>query len=104
MATINVTDREGNQLELPATNGEPLMYALRDIRNGVEAICGGMCSCATCHVYVDADWVGRLPDREPEEHELLAELEGFQENSRLSCQIEVSDALDGLKVTVAPEE
>ena len=104
MATIFVTDREGNQLEVDAASGEPLMYALRDIRNGVEAICGGMCSCATCHVYVDADWAGRLPDREAEEHELLAELEGFRDNSRLSCQIEVSDALNGIKVTVAPEE
>lgn len=104
MTTIYVIDREGGEHEVTALNGEPLMHSLRDLKHSVEAICGGMCSCATCHVYVDPDWVDRLAPREDEEHELLTELECVKDNSRLSCQIECSDALDGMRVTVAPEE
>ncbi len=80
------------------------MYSLRDLDYGVEAICGGVCSCATCHVFVDDAWVARLPAREQDEEELLEELEYFRPNSRLSCQIEVGPEFDGLKVTIAPEE
>ena len=104
MTTIYVIDREGGEHQVTARNGEPLMHTLRDLKHSVEAICGGMCSCATCHVYVDPEWAARLPGREDEEHELLQELEGFRDTSRLSCQIECSSALDGMRVTVAPEE
>jgi 2Fe-2S ferredoxin len=80
------------------------MYSLRDLDYGVEAICGGVCSCATCHVFVDERWLGRLPARDDDEQELLEELEHFRNNSRLSCQVEFTDALDGMHVTIAPEE
>ncbi len=104
MAKVIVTDRDGVTHEVEAETGSPLMYSLRDLDYGVEAICGGVCSCATCHVFVDPEWVGRLPARDQDEEELLEELENFQPNSRLSCQIEFNADLDGMPVTIAPEE
>ena len=80
------------------------METLRELDYGVEALCGGMCSCATCHVYIDSGWLKRLPAREAEELELLEELDCFRESSRLSCQVELTEALDGLRLTIAPEE
>ena len=104
MTTIYVTDRKGDQYQVSARAGEPLMYALRDLKHGVEAICGGMCSCATCHVYVDPEWIEKLSPRDYDEADLLDELECVKDNSRLSCQIECSAALDGIRVTIAPQE
>lgn len=65
---------------------------------GIEAICGGSCSCSTCHVYVDPAWLGKLPAQEEMEKEVLEFAHDVRENSRLSCQIKVTDALDGLVV------
>ena len=101
---INVTDRDGNSHEVEGAEGLKLMEVLRDLEYGVEAICGGMCSCATCHVYVDPGWMGKLAAREYDEEDLLDALDGRQETSRLSCQIELTPALDGISVTIAPEE
>jgi 2Fe-2S ferredoxin len=70
----------------------------------LAAICGGCCSCATCHVYVDPGFEGALPAISPDENDLLDSSAFRRENSRLSCQIRVSDALDGLTVTIAPED
>ncbi|MDX1581144.1 MAG: 2Fe-2S iron-sulfur cluster-binding protein, partial [Alphaproteobacteria bacterium] len=77
---------------------------LRSSDYEVEAICGGQCSCATCHVYVGDDWTAQVGGPSDEERELLEELDSFKDTSRLSCQIEFSDALDGLTVEIAPEE
>jgi 2Fe-2S ferredoxin len=63
-----------------------------------------MCSCATCHVYVDPEWQAKLPAMMSDERELLGELAHYRENSRLSCQLEFTPALSGLRVTVAPDE
>jgi 2Fe-2S ferredoxin len=101
---IRVTDRNGENHEVEGQDGFKLMEVLRELDYGVEAICGGLCSCATCHVYVDADWLGKLPDRDYDEDDLLDSLEGRQSNSRLSCQVELHADLDGLAVTIAPEE
>ena len=101
---ISVTDRDGESHEVEGQQGLKLMEVLRDLEYGVEAICGGMCSCATCHVYVSADWLGKLPGQEDDEDDLLDSLEGRRPNSRLSCQIELHADLDGLAVTIAPEE
>lgn len=101
---IRVTDRGGTNHEVDGQAGLKLMEVLRELDYGVEAVCGGMCSCATCHVYVDAGWIDRLTPREDEEDDLLDSLEGRRTNSRLSCQIELSDEHDGLAVTIAPEE
>jgi 2Fe-2S ferredoxin len=104
MALLRVVDRDGVEHEVDGRTGLKVMETLRDLDYGVAAICGGMCSCATCHVYVDPQWVDRLPAPMGDERELLSELAHYQDNSRLSCQIEMTPALDGLKVTIAPDE
>jgi ferredoxin, 2Fe-2S len=104
MTTLNVTDRDGAEHQLKAPAGSTLMEVLRDQDMGVAALCGGMCSCATCHVYVDETWVAKLPAIQSDENEVLMDLSSRQPNSRLSCQISLGNELDGLKVTVAPEE
>lgn len=104
MAVLRVVDRDGVEHEVEGKTGLKVMEILRELDYGVAAICGGMCSCATCHVYVDPDWVSRLPPSMSDERELLSELSQGQENSRLSCQVEFTEALSGLKVTIAPDE
>ena len=101
---ISVTDRSGNRQEAEGGDGDKLMEAIRDLDDSVEAICGGLCSCATCHVYVAGDWFDKLPAIEDDEEELLDALEHRQPNSRLSCQISLHAGLDGIAVTVGPEE
>ncbi len=101
---ISLTDRAGNLQEVDGEEGQKLMEAIRDLDDSVEAICGGLCSCATCHVYVDETWFEKLPPREDDEEELLDSLEHKKPNSRLSCQIELVPELDGITITVGPEE
>jgi ferredoxin, 2Fe-2S len=104
MPLMRVVDRDGIEHEIEARAGLKVMENLRELDYGVAAICGGMCSCATCHVLVDAAWVDRLPVPMSDERELLAELSHAQENSRLSCQVEFTAELAGLRVTIAPDE
>ncbi|MGC8521620.1 MAG: 2Fe-2S iron-sulfur cluster-binding protein [Steroidobacteraceae bacterium] len=104
MALLRVIDRDGTEHEVEGKTGMKVMETLRDLDYGVAAICGGMCSCATCHVYVDAAWLDRLPEMMSDERELLTELTHYEDNSRLSCQIEFTPELDGLRVTIAPDE
>ena len=105
MAKMVVTDRDGNVHEVEARSGLKVMEALREYDWGVLAICGGMCSCATCHVLVAPDWSTRLPPPQSDEKELLIELQHYDAaRSRLSCQVEFTDALDGLALTVAADE
>ena len=101
MAKIHVTDRDGQDHELEATKGWSVMEIIRENDLPIEAACGGCCACATCHVYVDEAWLAKLTTADDEEDRMLDEAYQVQENSRLSCQIDVSDALDGLTVTVA---
>jgi len=106
MPEIYVTDRNGTEIAVDATNGFTLMEAIRDEGNfELAAICGGMMSCSTCHVYVDQSWREKMPPLSRDERELLEESSHYQEGaSRLSCQIEIKADLAGLKVTVAPED
>jgi 2Fe-2S ferredoxin len=104
MPLVRVIDRDGTERQLDAPSGATLMEPLRDMDDGVAAICGGMCSCATCHVYVDAEWVKKLPVPMSDETDMLGDLTSRRENSRLSCQVVLNDALSGVKVTIAPEE
>jgi 2Fe-2S ferredoxin len=104
MALLKVVDRDGVEHEVEARTGLKVMETLRELEYGVAAICGGMCSCATCHVYVDPAWQERLPAPQSDELELLQELSHYTDVSRLSCQIEFTPALAGLRVTIAPDE
>jgi 2Fe-2S ferredoxin len=104
MTTLQVVDRDGVSHEVAAKPGLKVMEVLRELDYGVAAICGGMCSCATCHVYVDAAWLDKLPPPMSDERDLISELSHQRENSRLSCQLEITPALSGLKVTIAEDE
>jgi ferredoxin, 2Fe-2S len=104
MALLRVVDRDGVEHEVDAKPGLKVMETLRELDYGVAAICGGMCSCATCHVYVDPEWTAKLPAPMSDERELLTELSHHEQNSRLSCQIEFTNELAGLRVTIAPDE
>src|ERR1700754_2099947 len=104
MALLKVVDRDGVEHEVEARTGLKVMETLRELEYGVAAICGGMCSCATCHIYVDPAWIEKLPPPMSDERDLLGELSHHRENSRLSCQVEITAALDGLKVTIAEDE
>ncbi|HHQ13900.1 MAG TPA: 2Fe-2S iron-sulfur cluster binding domain-containing protein [Chromatiales bacterium] len=106
MGKIKVTDREGGKHELEVENGRSLMEPLRDLPSGgIEALCGGMLSCATCHVFVEPEWYAKFGELEDDEVELLEGTECYKpESSRLSCQIIMDDELDGLTLTIAPEE
>lgn len=96
-----VTDQQGAVHELDAPEGWRAMEIIRDYGLPIKAECGGACACATCHVYVQADWLDRLPALSDEEIEMLDEAFCVQRNSRLSCQILMSPELDGLAVTLA---
>lgn len=104
MITIRVTDLDGLEHELEARPDDVLMELLREQEWGVGALCGGMCSCATCHVFVDEAWLESFPQKESDEEELLEILDHFQPDSRLSCQLRIQEAHDGLYVVLAPEE
>jgi 2Fe-2S ferredoxin len=100
---IFVTDREGVEHILDAPDGWRVMEVIRDHGLPIKAECGGACACATCHVYVDGAWVAKLIEANDEEVEMLDEAFDVEDNSRLSCQLLMSAALDGLKVTLAPD-
>jgi 2Fe-2S ferredoxin len=101
---LHVTDREGREHIVEAAPQGSLMDVLRELEYGVTAICGGMCSCATCHVYIATEWMARVAPQDSYEHDLVIALEYHRDNSRLSCQIKLSEDLDDLRVTLAPEE
>src|SRR5690349_25025388 len=105
MVKLFVTDKDGREVAVDARGGVSVMENIRTLPRSVEAICGGMCACATCHVYVDPRWVGTLPRRSYEEQSMLQDHASFDsERSRLSCQIVVREAFDGLRLTVVAEQ
>lgn len=105
MVKIVVTDKDGHDVEVDAQPGLSIMENIRSLPRSVEAICGGLCTCATCHVLIDPAWVARLPPRRYEERVMLASSRSFDaQRSRLSCQIKVSVALEGLRLTVACDD
>ncbi len=103
MPKLIVTDREGARHELEGTPGWSVMEIIRENDLPVEAACGGCCACATCHVYVEPEWLAKLPEANPDEGMMLDEAFEVRDNSRLSCQLKYGEALDGLQVTLAPE-
>ena len=105
MATLTVVTREGDEKTVEASKGMTVMEIIRD--NGFDellALCGGCCSCATCHVHVDPAFADLLPPISEDETDLLDSSDHRDETSRLSCQLPFSDALDGLRVTIAAED
>ena len=105
MPKLIVTNRAGESTTVDADDGLTVMEAIRD--NGFDellALCGGCCSCATCHVFVDPEYAGKLPPMSEDEDDLLDSSDARNETSRLSCQIPLTSELDGLKVTIAPED
>ena len=105
MPKLTVTTREGVEKQLDGQEGASLMAAIR--ASGIDellALCGGSCSCATCHVYVDDAFLRRLPALSEDENDLLESSIHRLPASRLSCQLPLTDALDGLRVTIAPED
>ncbi|MEZ5998131.1 MAG: 2Fe-2S iron-sulfur cluster-binding protein [Hyphomonas sp.] len=100
MPKITYIDHEGNERTVEAKNGESVMEtAIKNSVPGIDADCGGACACATCHVYVDEAFMDKVGEQQEMEKSMLDFAENVQANSRLSCQITVSDALDGLRVT-----
>jgi 2Fe-2S ferredoxin len=101
---MTVVTRSGEEHSLEVSGNGSIMEAIRD--SGISellALCGGCCSCATCHVHVDPVFATRLPAMNDDENGLLAGSEHRRQTSRLSCQLRVADAVDGLRVTIAPE-
>lgn len=98
---IYVTDPDGVEHELEAVEGWRVMEIIRDYELPIKAECGGACACATCHVYVDEEWLDKLPEIGEEEEDMLDSAFDLQDNSRLSCQLIMDESLDGLKVTLA---
>lgn len=105
MPQLIVVTRDGTERVLQGEIGLSVMEVIRD--NGIDellALCGGCCSCATCHVHVDEEWMSVLPAMDGDEDDLLDSSDHRAANSRLSCQIPFSAALGGLRVTIAPED
>lgn len=100
MPAITFLDHEGRSRTISVRSGQSLMVAaVGEGIDGIDAECGGACNCATCHVYVATDWINRVPAAGQQEIDILAEVPGGTGRSRLSCQIELTDALDGLVVS-----
>ncbi|MET0360357.1 MAG: 2Fe-2S iron-sulfur cluster-binding protein [Sphingobium sp.] len=105
MPKLIVVNRSGEETSVDAESGLSVMELIRD--NGFDemlALCGGCCSCATCHVYVDPAFNDRLPAISEDESDLLDSSDYRNGESRLSCQLHMADNLDGLRVTLAPED
>ena len=105
MSTLIVVDRSGEERSLAARPGYSLMEIIRD--SGLEdmlALCGGCCSCATCHVYVDEAFTDRFPSMTKDENALLDSAVGRTVRSRLSCQLKFDASMGGVRVVIAPEE
>lgn len=104
MAKIVFISHDGTRHEVDADNGSTVMEAaIKNDVPGIEAECGGACACATCHVYVDDAWVEKTGKVDAMEEDMLDFAFEIQPSSRLSCQIRVSDELDGLVVKI-PEQ
>lgn len=104
MPQLTIVTRAGVERAVEGEAGLSVMEVIRD--NGFDellALCGGSCACATCHVYVDEEYLDRMPPIDADEDDLLDSADFRAPNSRLSCQIPFEAALDGLRVTIAPE-
>jgi len=105
MPKLVVVNRAGEETTVEAGEGLSVMEVIRD--NGFDellALCGGCCSCATCHIHVDPAFADKLPEITEDEDDLLDSSDHRNETSRLSCQVPFTAELDGMKVTIAEED
>lgn len=105
MPKLIVVTREGEERELEGDAGLSVMEVIRD--GGIDellALCGGCCSCATCHIHVDPAFADLMPHMSEDENDLLDSSDHRDATSRLSCQIQFTQALDGLKIRIAEED
>lgn len=100
---IFLTDLDGKKHTLDAVAGWRVMEIIRDHGFAMKAECGGACACATCHVYIAPAWMDKIAPRSAEEEEMLDEAFDLRETSRLSCQIIMSEELDGIEVFLAQD-
>ena len=104
MTKIKYIEFNGEEHTVDVQNGLTVMEgAIKNKVPGIDADCGGACACATCHVYVKKEWLSKLPPKEDTEEDMLDFAFDVRENSRLSCQLTVSDEIDGLVVDL-PEK
>ena len=103
MGKIIVVDRDGLKHELKADEGLTIMEIIRDAGLDIEAACGGCCACATCHVYLDKDSFSLLKSMQDDEESMLDQAFSLKPNSRLGCQIEYTNKIDGICLKLAPE-
>jgi 2Fe-2S ferredoxin len=105
MGHLRVVSRSGVKTEVDAADGLTIMEIVRDAGFAdLMALCGGCCSCATCHVFVDPLFAGRLRELGDDEDELLEGSRHRRPNSRLSCQLVFDETLDGMQIEIAPED
>ena len=105
MAKITYKDYQGNSKTIDIENGLSVMEgAVKNEIPGIDADCGGGMACATCHVYVEENWLDKIPKAEDAEIDMIDMAFEPKKNSRLSCQIIVSDELDGLKITTPKKQ
>ena len=105
MAKITYQDNQGNSKTIDVENGLTVMEgAIQNEVTGIDADCGGSMACATCHVYVEEKWFNKLPKAEEAEVDMIDMAYEPKKNSRLSCQLIVTDELDGLKVTTPTQQ
>ena len=103
MPKLIITDRSGKKSEIEYDSNFTLMETLRDNGYDIEASWGGCCASATWHVYIDEKWTNKLKNIDDDEESMLDQAFDVKNNSRLSCQIELSEELDGLEIEIAPE-
>ena len=102
MGIIKVKDRDGGIHELKADAGSTIMEIIRDAGLDIEAACGGCCACATCHVYVTNEKIEKLNAIDDDEESMLDQAFDVEKNSRLGCQIEYTEEINGIELTLAP--
>ena len=105
MPKIIFIQTDGSEITASAVPGMTVMEtAVKHQVPGIDADCGGACACATCHVYVEPEWKDKVGARNPMEADMLDFAFDVRDNSRLSCQIKVTDALDGLRLKVPAKQ
>ena len=105
MPLLTVITREGEERDIDGETGLSVMEVIRDAGiDEILALCGGNCSCATCHVHVDPEFAAKLPPMSADENDLLDSVDDRDQYSRLSCQIPFGPALDGMRVTIGADD